>query len=55
MTYKELLKKGYDEISKNNLEKNAAKLFLMKYSNKTYNEIILNYANEVTKDVEISF
>ncbi|MGI6360487.1 MAG: peptide chain release factor N(5)-glutamine methyltransferase [Acholeplasmatales bacterium] len=55
MTYKELLKKGYEEISKNNLEKNAAKLFLMKYSNKNYNEIILNYENEVDKNVEKSF
>lgn len=55
MTYKELLKKGYEKISKNNLEKNAAKLFLMKYSNKNYNEIILNYENEVDKNVEKSF
>ena len=55
MTYKELLKKGYDEIIKNNLEKNAAKLFLIKYSNQTYNEIILKYENEVDKNVESSF
>ncbi len=55
MTYKELLKKGYEEISKNNLEKNAAKLFLMKYSNKDYSEIILNYDNEVEMDVKKSF